>query len=120
MDVFYIEGISTPVTALQIEGKNAPSPEGIQKFSEFYMKENFSTARLTRVIQRVIRDLYKPRGYLRPAIAEPEIQSLGRRTARSPFELFSTYHQEIGTYSAPCNSWDLPSRTHRCSCPNGN
>lgn len=84
MNVFYIEGISTPVTALQIEGKNAPSPEEIQKFSEFYIKENFSAARLTWVIQWVIRDLYKPRGYLRPAIAEPQIQSLGERDSTFP------------------------------------
>lgn len=48
------------------------------------MKENFSATRLTWVIQWVIHDLYKPRGYLRPAIAEPQIQSLGERDSTFP------------------------------------
>jgi hypothetical protein len=41
VNVFYIEGISTPVTAFQIEGENARSPEEVRESSDFYTKENF-------------------------------------------------------------------------------
>jgi len=84
MNVFYIEGISTPVTALQIEGVNGPSPEESLKFSQFYTKENFSAARLTWVIRWVIRDLYETRGYLRPVAGEPVIQFLGEKDGAYP------------------------------------
>jgi|HubBroStandDraft_1064217.scaffolds.fasta_scaffold01345_9 outer membrane protein assembly factor BamA len=84
MNVFYIEGISTPVTALQIEGINAPSPEETLKFSQFYTKENFSAARLTWVIHFVIRDLYKTRGYLRPVVGKPVTQFLGEKDGAYP------------------------------------
>lgn len=84
MNVFYVEGISTPVTAFQIDGENAPSPEEVVKFSQFYTKEEFSAARLTWVINWVIRDLYKPRGYLRPIVGEPLVQFLGEKDGRYP------------------------------------
>jgi outer membrane protein assembly factor BamA len=84
MNVFYVEGISTPVTSLQIEGENAPSPEAVLAFSNFYTKENFSAARLTWVTRWVIRDLYKPRGYLRAVAGEPVIQCLGEKDEAFP------------------------------------
>jgi outer membrane protein assembly factor BamA len=84
MNVFYIEGISTPVTALQIEGENAPSPEELAKWSQFYTKEDFSAARLTWVIRWVRRDLYQPRGYLRPVAGEPVVQFLGEKAGTYP------------------------------------
>jgi outer membrane protein assembly factor BamA len=84
MNVFHIEGISTPVTALRIEGENAPPVEEILKWSQFYTKEDFSAARLTWVIQWVIRDLYKPRGYLRPVMGEPVVQFLGENKGTYP------------------------------------
>jgi outer membrane protein assembly factor BamA len=84
MNVFYIEGISTPVMALQIEGENAPSPEELAKWSQFYTKEDFSAARLTWVIRWVQRDLYNPRGYLRPVVGEPVIHFLGEKEGTYP------------------------------------
>jgi len=84
MNVFFIEGISTPVTALQIEGENQPAPDELLKWSQFYTKEDFSAARLTWVIRWVIRDLYKPRGYLRPVAGEPIVQFLGERDGTYP------------------------------------
>lgn len=84
MNVFYVEGISTPVTAFQIEGENAPSSEEVAKFSQFYTKEEFSAARLSWVIDWVIRDLYKPRGYLRPIVGEPVVQFLGEKDGTYP------------------------------------
>lgn len=84
MNVFYVEGISTPVTALEIQGENAPSPAELAKWSRFYTKEDFSAARLTWVVQWVVRDLYKPRGYLRPAVGEPVIQFLGEKEGTYP------------------------------------
>ena len=84
MNVFYIEGISTPVTALQIEGENAPSTEELAKWSQFYTKEDFSAARLTWVIRWVQRDLYHPRGYLRPVVGEPIVEFLGEKDGTYP------------------------------------
>lgn len=84
MNVFYIEGISVPVTSFQIVGENAPSQEQVRKFSEVYLRENFSAARLTWVIQWVIRDLYNPRGYLRPSVAKPEVRFLGEKDGAFP------------------------------------
>jgi hypothetical protein len=84
MNVFYVQGISTPVTALQIEGDNGPSPEDLAKWSQFYTKEDFSAARLTWVIDFVKRDLYKPRGYLKPIVGEPVIQFLGKKDGTYP------------------------------------
>jgi hypothetical protein len=102
MNVSYVEGIATPVTALQIEGANVPAPEETLKFSNFYTKENFSAARLTWVVRWIIRDLYKSRGYLRAVVAEPLIQFLGEK----PFESFSPYRQVTSTYSIPSLSRD--------------
>lgn len=84
MNVFYIDGVSTPVAALQIDGENAPAPEEVLKWSQFYTKEDFSAARLTWVIDWVKRDLYKPRGYLRPIVAEPIVQFLGEKDGTYP------------------------------------
>jgi hypothetical protein len=84
MNVFYIEGISTPVTVLRIDGENAPSSEELAKWSAFYTKEEFSAARLTWVIDFVKRDLYKPRGYLRSIVAEPVVQFLGEKDGTYP------------------------------------
>ena len=84
MNVFFIDGISTPVMSLQIQGENAPSPEEVLKWSEFYTKESFSAARLTWVINWVIRDLYAPRGYLRPVVGEPVIQPLAEKDGTYP------------------------------------
>jgi hypothetical protein len=84
MNVFLIDGISTPVTSLQIEGENPPPPEELLKWSQFYTKENFSAARLTWVTRWVIRDLYAPRGYLRPVVGEPVIQSLAEKDGTYP------------------------------------
>ena len=84
MNVFYIEGISTPVTALRIDGENAPSSEELVKWSAFYTNKDFSAARLTWVIDFVKRDLYRPRGYLRPIVAEPVVQFLGEKDGTFP------------------------------------
>lgn len=84
MNVFLIDGISTPVKSLQIQGENPPSPEELLKWSQFYTKENFSAARLTWVIRWVIRDLYAPRGYLRPVVGQPVIQSLAEKDGTYP------------------------------------
>lgn len=84
MNVFCVQGISTPVMALQIDGDNGPSPEDLAKWSQFYAKENFSAARLTWVIDFVKRDLYKPRGYLKPIVGEPVIQFLGEKDGTYP------------------------------------
>lgn len=84
MNVFYVEGISTPVTSLQIEGENAPSPEAVLAFSNFYIRENFSAAKLTRVTRWVIGDLYKTRGYLRAVAGEPVIQCLEEKDKAFP------------------------------------
>jgi hypothetical protein len=79
MNVFFIEGILTPVTSLQVNGENPPSSEEFLKWSQFYTKENFSAARLTWVIQWIIRDFYRPRGYLRPIVGQPIVQNLGQK-----------------------------------------
>lgn len=84
MNVFYVAGISTPITALQIDGDNGPSPEELAKWSQFYTKEDFSAARLTWVIDWIKRDLYKPRGYLNPIVGEPAIQFLGEKDGTFP------------------------------------
>jgi hypothetical protein len=84
MNVFYVEGISTPVTGIQVEGENAPSPEKVAERFQFYTKENFSAARLTWVTLWIIRDFYKPRGYLRPVVGEPNVQFLGERDSTFP------------------------------------
>src|SRR5215475_544616 len=84
MNVFYVEGISTPVTAFQIDGENAPSSDDLLKWSQFYTKEDFSAARLTWVIDWVKRDLYKPRGYLRPIVGEPVVLFLGEKDGKYP------------------------------------
>lgn len=84
MNVFLIDGVSTPVTSLQIEGENPPPSEELLKWSQFYTKENFSAARLTWIIQWVIRDLYAPRGYLRPVVGQPVIQSLPEKDGTYP------------------------------------
>ena len=84
MNVFYVEGISTPVTALQIDGENAPSSEELAKWSQFYTKEEFSAAGLNWVVDWVKRDLYKPRGYLMPVAGEPIIQFLGEKDGAYP------------------------------------
>jgi outer membrane protein assembly factor BamA len=84
LNVFYIEGISTPVRSFQIEGENAPpAAEGL-KWSQFYTKENFSAAMLTRVIGSVLRNLYTPRGYLRAAAGDPIIQPLAEKGGSYP------------------------------------
>lgn len=87
MNVFFIKGISTPVTSLQIEGENAPPREEVLKFSEFYTKENFSAARLTWVKNWVIRDLYAPRGYLRPVVGEAVIHPLPEKSGIYPVQV---------------------------------
>jgi outer membrane protein assembly factor BamA len=84
MNVFYIDGISTPVTLLQIEGINSPSSEVLEEWSKFYTKENFSAARLTWVIRWILRDLYFARGYLHPTVREPVIESLGEKEGTYP------------------------------------
>lgn len=84
MNVFYVEGISTPVIGIQVEGENAPSPEKVATRFQFYTKENFSAARLTWVTLWIIRDFYKPRGYLRPVVGEPNIQFLGEKDGTFP------------------------------------
>ncbi len=84
LNVFYIEGLSTPVTSLQIEGENAPTPEEVREWSVFYRKEDFSAARLTWVIIWVKRDLYAPRGYLLPVVGEPDIQPLPEKDGTYP------------------------------------
>lgn len=84
MNVFLIDWISTPVTSLQIQGENSPGTEVLRKWSQFYTKEDFSAPRLTWVIQWVIRDLYKPRGYLRPVVGEPIVQCLGEKDGTYP------------------------------------
>jgi hypothetical protein len=84
MNVFYIDGLSTPVAGLEIRGENAPTDEAFLKFSDFYEKENFSAARLTWIIWWVTRDLYKPRGYLRPVVHEPVVQLSGETEGLYP------------------------------------
>jgi hypothetical protein len=84
MNVFFIDGISTPVTALQIEGENSPASEELEKWAQFYTTENFSAARLTWVIRWVIRDLYSSRGYLHPVVEQPVVQSLDQRDGTYP------------------------------------
>jgi len=84
MNVFFVNGISTPVTSLQVDGENAPPPEEVVKWSEFYTKENFSAARLTWIIDWVIRDLYAPRGYVRAVAREPVIQPLDDKNGVYP------------------------------------
>jgi outer membrane protein assembly factor BamA len=84
LNVFFIYGLSTPVTSLQIEGENAPPPEEVLKWSAFYRKEDFSAARLTWIINFVKRDLYAPRGYLRPVVGEPVIQPLAETNGTYP------------------------------------
>ncbi len=84
MNVFYIEGISTPVTSLQIEGTDSPSSEKLEEWSKFYTKENFSAARLTWVVRWILRDLYFTRGYLHPTVGEPVIESLGEKEGTHP------------------------------------
>jgi hypothetical protein len=79
LNVFIVEGISTPVITLQIEGENAPTPEELQRWAQFYMTENFSAARLTWVIRWIIRDFYFSRGYMRPVVGKPVVQCLGER-----------------------------------------
>jgi outer membrane protein assembly factor BamA len=77
MNVFFLEGISTPITSLQIEGENAPAPEELHKWAQFYREENFSAARLTWVIRWVIRDFYFSRGHMRPVVGRPIVLCLG-------------------------------------------
>lgn len=87
MNVFFVEGISTPVRSLQIEGENAPSPEQLLKWAQFYTKEDFSAARLTWVILWVMRDLYAPRGYLRPVVGQPVIEPLAEKDGTYPVQV---------------------------------
>jgi outer membrane protein assembly factor BamA len=84
MNVFFIDGLSTPVTSLQIEGENAPTSEESQKWAQFYTTENFSAARLTWVIRWIIRDFYFSRGYMRPVVGKPAIQCLGEKDGAYP------------------------------------
>jgi hypothetical protein len=84
MNVFFIEGISTPVASLQIEGENRPSPEEVLRWSQAYTKENFSAARLTWVTDWLIRDLYAPRGYLNAVVGQPILQCLGEKEDTYP------------------------------------
>jgi outer membrane protein assembly factor BamA len=84
MNLFFIEGISTPVRSFQIEGENPPPPADVLRFSEFYTKEDFSTARLTWITHFVIRDLYAPRGYLRAKVQESLVQPLAEKDGTYP------------------------------------
>jgi outer membrane protein assembly factor BamA len=84
MNVFYIEGLSTPVAGFQIKGANAPSPEETQKFSDFYIKRNFSAAMFPRFVDSIIRDLYGSRGYIHAVAAEPIVQCLGEKDGALP------------------------------------
>jgi len=84
LNVFYMEGILTPVDSLIIEGENAPTSEELQKWAQFYTKENFSAARLTWIIGFVIRDFYYTRGYLRPVVGRPTVQCLSERKGAFP------------------------------------
>jgi hypothetical protein len=111
MNVFYIEGVSTPVAALQIEGENAPAPEDVLKWSHFYTEENFSAARLTWVMQWVMRDLYKPRGYLRPVPGNPVVQFLGENNGTYPVRV----HLPISSgdlYTFNSVTFEGPAREH--------
>jgi outer membrane protein assembly factor BamA len=84
MNVFFVYGISTPVTSVQIEGENAPPPEEFQKWAQFYTKEEFSAARLTWIVNWLIRDFYTPRGYLRPVVGKTIVQCLGEKDGTYP------------------------------------
>ena len=84
MNVFYIEGLSTPVAQLLIEGDGAPPAEKVLDWSQFYTKEDFSAARLTWVISWVVRDLYASRGYLRPIVGRPALQCLEEKNGTHP------------------------------------
>jgi len=84
MNVFLVDGISTPVRSLEIEGENAPATSEVLRFSEFYRKENFSAARLTWVQNFVLRDLYAPRGYLRAKIQQSIVQPLPEENGAYP------------------------------------
>jgi outer membrane protein assembly factor BamA len=96
MNVFYIEGISTPVTSFLVEGQNAPAPEEIQKWAHFYTTEEFSAPRLTWVIDWVLRDFYFSRGYMRPLVGQPVLESLGKKNGTYPVRV-----------SVPITSGDL-------------
>jgi outer membrane protein assembly factor BamA len=87
LNVFFIDGLPTPIKSLQIEGENAPPPEEVLKWSAFYRKEYFSAARLTWIIGFVKRDLYAPRGYLRPVVGEPDIEPLAEKDGTYPVQV---------------------------------
>ena len=88
MYVFYIEGISTPVVSLQIEGENAPSPEVIwEQFSGFYSREDYSAPRLTWVIEWLIRNFYFTRGYMYPVVEQPRLEYLGEKDGAYPVRI---------------------------------
>jgi hypothetical protein len=42
---FYIDGISTPIRSLEIEGENPPPPEEMLKWSNFYKTQDYSASR---------------------------------------------------------------------------
>ena len=88
MNVFYIEGISTPVVSLQVEGENAPSAEELQKWiTGFYSREDYSAPRLTWVINWIIRDHYFSRGYMRPVVGLPRLEYLGEKDGAYPVRI---------------------------------
>lgn len=86
--VFRIEGISTPVRSIQIEGENAPSLEETQKWSKIlYSNEDYSAARLTWVIGWLVRDFYFTRGYMRPVVGQPRLEYLGKKDGTYPVRI---------------------------------
>jgi outer membrane protein assembly factor BamA len=85
---FRLEGISTPVVSLQIEGENAPSPEEIwQQFSGFYRREDYSAPRLTWVIGWLVRDFYFTRGYMRPVVGQARLENLDKKDGAYPVRI---------------------------------
>jgi outer membrane protein assembly factor BamA len=88
MNDFYIDGISTPVVSLQIEGENAPSLEETQQWSKIlYKNEDYSAPRLTWVIRSLIRDFYFARGYMRPVVGQPRLEYLGEKDGAYPVRI---------------------------------
>jgi outer membrane protein assembly factor BamA len=87
MNVFYLDGISTPVRSLEIEGENPAPADEMLKWSNFYETQDYSAPMLTRLIIHILDDLYHSRGYLRAAAGEAIIQPLPEKDGAYPVRI---------------------------------
>lgn len=120
MNDFYVDGISTPIVSLRIEGENLPPPKQIQKWSNFCRTQNFSAAMLKWWTIQILDDLYHPRGYLCAAARNPSSSRCTKRVASIPYASSSRSLRAPFSHSSQSSSVDWLRFIQRHSSQSGN